>query len=110
MPEHAVCYGQSVTSAEVQQQNTALVQIGVGGGGILPSQAPPGLTVTANVSIKVGRTRKSPEGALLPGGNKNHHPCLPPLTVCNSRVEESPTPLDKAGSGALAVRRGEACI
>ena len=48
MPEHGVCYGQSVMNTEVQQQNTARVQIR---GAILRDHAHPGLTVAANVSI-----------------------------------------------------------
>ncbi|TWW73449.1 hypothetical protein D4764_15G0008430, partial [Takifugu flavidus] len=39
------------------------------------------------------------------GSNENCHPCLSPLTIGNSRVVESPTPLEKTGSKALAVRR-----
>ncbi|TWW55882.1 hypothetical protein D4764_09G0009320 [Takifugu flavidus] len=42
------------------------------------------------------------------GSNENCHPCPSPLTIGNSRVVESPTPLEKTGSRALAVRRGEA--
>ncbi|KAK0151165.1 hypothetical protein N1851_007739 [Merluccius polli] len=40
------------------------------------------------------------------GGNKYCHPCPAPLTSGNSTVEESPTPLEKTGSRALAMRRG----
>ncbi|TWW80934.1 hypothetical protein D4764_01G0007490 [Takifugu flavidus] len=40
------------------------------------------------------------------GSNQNCHPCSSPLTIGNSRVVESPTPLKKTGSRALAVRRG----
>ncbi|TWW62945.1 hypothetical protein D4764_04G0015920 [Takifugu flavidus] len=40
-----------------------------------------------------------------PGSNQNCHPCPSPLTIGNSRVVESPTPLEKTGSRALAVRR-----
>ena len=50
MPEHGVCYEQSMTSTEVQQQNTVWVQIR---GASLPDHAPPGLTVAANVNIEV---------------------------------------------------------
>ncbi|TWW60946.1 hypothetical protein D4764_05G0010360 [Takifugu flavidus] len=42
------------------------------------------------------------------GSNENCHPCPLPLTIGNSRVVESPTPLEKTGSRALAVCRGEA--
>ncbi|XP_042344546.1 spermatid perinuclear RNA-binding protein-like [Plectropomus leopardus] len=41
-------------------------------------------------------------------GNKYCHPGLASLTNDNSRVEESPTPLEKTGSRAQAVCRGEA--
>ena len=51
MPEHGVCYGQSVTSTEVQEQNTARVQVR---GGILPDHAPPWLTAAANMSSQTG--------------------------------------------------------
>ncbi|TWW57373.1 hypothetical protein D4764_07G0000920 [Takifugu flavidus] len=37
------------------------------------------------------------------GSNKNRHPCPSPLTIGNSRVVESPTPLEKTDSRALAV-------
>ncbi|TWW53708.1 hypothetical protein D4764_0113550 [Takifugu flavidus] len=38
------------------------------------------------------------------GSNENCHPCPSPLTIGNSRVVESPTPLKKTGSRALAMR------
>ncbi|TWW81644.1 hypothetical protein D4764_01G0014590 [Takifugu flavidus] len=62
--------------------------------------------------------REPPEGALPStpskdskkgielGSNHNCHPCPSPLTIGNSRVVESPTPLEKTGSRALAVHRG----
>ncbi|TWW73423.1 hypothetical protein D4764_15G0008170 [Takifugu flavidus] len=40
------------------------------------------------------------------GSNENCHPCLSPLTIGNCRVVESPTPLEKTGSRALAVCLG----
>ncbi|TWW70651.1 hypothetical protein D4764_17G0001340 [Takifugu flavidus] len=40
-----------------------------------------------------------------PGSNQNCPPCPSPLTIGNSIVVESPTPLEKTGSRALAVRR-----
>ena len=43
-------HGQSMTSTEIQQHNTAPVQVR---GAILPDHAKPGLTVAANVAIKV---------------------------------------------------------
>ena len=63
MPEHGVRYGQSMTSTEVQQQNTARVQ--GGGAAILPDHAPPGLIVAANMRIEVtqedeGTPRRGP--------------------------------------------------
>ena len=58
MPEHGLSHGQSVASTEVQQQNTARVQLR---GAILPDHAPPGLTGAANVSIKVIQ-----EGEVIP--------------------------------------------
>ncbi|TWW77333.1 hypothetical protein D4764_12G0007230 [Takifugu flavidus] len=39
------------------------------------------------------------------GSNQNCHSCPSPLTISNSRVVESPTPLEKTGSRALAVRQ-----
>ncbi|TWW68207.1 hypothetical protein D4764_19G0000050 [Takifugu flavidus] len=39
------------------------------------------------------------------GSNQNRHPCPSPLTIVNSRVVESPTPLEKTGCRALAVSR-----
>lgn len=42
------------------------------------------------------------------GVNKKCHPCSLPLTIGNSRMEESLTPLEKAGSGAFAMLQGEA--
>ena len=49
-PEHGVSYGQSMTSTEIQQQNTARVQVK---GTILSNHAPPGLSVIANVSFEI---------------------------------------------------------
>ena len=108
--------------------------------------APPGLTVSASVSIEVtqedkgicrrgnllnwclgrrhkqsGSVPRSKDGGRLPscppnyslkyrhrsGGNKNCHPSLPPLTVGNSKVEESPTPHKEAESRAFATHQGE---
>ena len=51
MPEHGVRYGQSMTSTEVQQQNTTLIEIR--GGGVPPSHPLPGLTVIAHVSLSL---------------------------------------------------------
>lgn len=49
--------------------------------------------------------------ALSLGGDKNRHACLLPPTIGSSRVEESPAPLQKAASRALATRGGEAdCV
>lgn len=50
MLEHSVCYGQSVMSTGVQQENTTRVQIK---GAIHLGNAPPGLTVATNMSIEV---------------------------------------------------------
>ena len=55
MLEHGVCYGQTVTSTEVQQQNTTLVQIRQA---VPPNHAPPGTTVIANVSVEVPQQDK----------------------------------------------------
>ena len=46
MLEHGIRYGQTVTSTEVQQQNTTRVQIGEA---VPPSHTPPGNTVTEGV-------------------------------------------------------------
>ena len=43
-----VCYGQAMSNREVQQQNTARVQIG---GAVPHNHAPPGLTVNAHMSF-----------------------------------------------------------
>ncbi|TWW81764.1 hypothetical protein D4764_01G0015790 [Takifugu flavidus] len=46
------------------------------------------------------------EGRPELGSNQNCHPCPLPLTIDNSNVVESPTPLEKTGSRALAMCRG----
>ena len=66
MPEHGVHYGQTVTSTEVQQQNTAWVQFR---GAILSDNTPPGLTVAANVSIEVTQ-----EDEVIPRRNTLQYP------------------------------------
>ncbi|KAK3572614.1 hypothetical protein QTP86_001059 [Hemibagrus guttatus] len=50
MLEHGVRYGKTVTSTEVQQQNTTGVQIR---GAVLPNHAPPGITVIAHMGIEI---------------------------------------------------------
>ncbi|KAK3553302.1 hypothetical protein QTP86_033110, partial [Hemibagrus guttatus] len=50
MLEHGVCYGQAVTSTEVQQQDTTRVQIR---GAVPPNHAPPGITVVAHMGVEV---------------------------------------------------------
>ena len=55
MFEHGVCYGQTVTSTEVQQGNTTLVQIREA---IPPNQVPPGTTDIAQMSIEVPQQNK----------------------------------------------------
>ncbi|KAK3536169.1 hypothetical protein QTP70_032724, partial [Hemibagrus guttatus] len=50
MLEHGVCYGQAVTSTEVQQQDTTRVQIR---GAVPPNNAPPGITVVAHMGVEV---------------------------------------------------------
>ena len=47
--EHGVCYGQTVASTEVQQQNTTLVQIVVT---MPPNHASPSVSIIAQVCIK----------------------------------------------------------
>ena len=50
MLEHVVCYGQTVTSTEVQQQNTTRVQIREADP---PNHTPSGNPATAHMSIEV---------------------------------------------------------
>ena len=67
MFEHGVCYEQTVTSTEVQQQNTTQVQIREA---VPPNHAPPGTTVIVYVSIEVPQQEK---GAPIRGAFQ--HPC-----------------------------------
>ncbi|KAK3554715.1 hypothetical protein QTP70_032636 [Hemibagrus guttatus] len=50
MLEHGVCYGQAVTSTEVQQQDTTRVQIRWA---VPPNHAPPGIIVVAHMGVEV---------------------------------------------------------
>ena len=61
MFEHGICYGQTVTNTEVQQQNTTQVQIREV---VPPNHASPGTTVIARVSIEVPQQNK---GVLIRG-------------------------------------------
>ncbi|KAK0132232.1 hypothetical protein N1851_032948 [Merluccius polli] len=82
------------------------------GSGIAATAGTDHLAATALVGrLNNGGAEHGPLGlqhtGTKPGGNKYCHPCPAPLTSGNSRVEESPTPLEKTGSRALAMRRGE---
>ncbi|KAK0150622.1 hypothetical protein N1851_008276 [Merluccius polli] len=62
----------------------------------------------AQTTIRIRPPHPKAEGGYpLVYRNKYCHPCPAPLTSGNSRVEESPTPLEKTGSRALAMRRAE---
>ncbi|TWW56196.1 hypothetical protein D4764_08G0001830, partial [Takifugu flavidus] len=72
---------------------------------VLPNHTSPGHTVAANAKggyPLIHRGKLQYTGTEL-GSNENCHPCPSPLTIGNSRVVESPTPLKKTGSRALAV-------
>ena len=60
MFEYGVCYGQSMTSTDVQQQSTTLVQIGQA---VPPNNPPPGFSIVAHVRVEVpSTTMESPDG------------------------------------------------
>ncbi|XP_040908613.1 NLR family CARD domain-containing protein 3-like [Toxotes jaculatrix] len=118
LSEHGVHYGQTVTSTEVQQQNTIRVLIGVA---VPPNHASPGVTVDAHPIGGDNNVRPLPdpkaEGGdplihrgkhMAPelGSYKQAHTSPPPLTMGNSRVEESPVSLKELGSRAQTVHGG----
>ena len=125
MLEHGVRYGQTVTSTEVQQQNTTRVQIGEA---IPLNHTPPGNTAHVgevpqlNDGVHSHSTLQYPSQGLQEGQvfytavrpvsqrlgtYKQAHAISPPLTAGNCRVEESPASLKKLGSRAQTVRGGE---
>ena len=55
MPEHGVCYGQYMTSTEVQQQNSLGFR---SGGPLFPTTPPPGLTVAALTLLGIEITQE----------------------------------------------------
>ncbi|KAK3554575.1 hypothetical protein QTP70_025529 [Hemibagrus guttatus] len=90
MLEHGVCYGQAVTSTEVQQQDTTRVQIR---GAVPPNHAPPGITVVAHMGVEVPQQNYGD-----PSRSTFQHPSqglqegwcgLPSLEECKDLAEET---------------------
>ncbi|TWW77424.1 hypothetical protein D4764_12G0008140 [Takifugu flavidus] len=97
-------------SSEVQQQSTTRVQIR---GAVLPNHTSPGTNNSQDLSPHPKAKGGYPlihQGKLQytgtdPGSNKDCHPCPSPLTIGNSRMVDSTTPLETTGSRAPAMRR-----
>ncbi|KAK3520848.1 hypothetical protein QTP70_034176, partial [Hemibagrus guttatus] len=108
MLEHGVCYGQAVTSTEVQQQDTTRVQIR---GAVPPNHAPPGITVVAHMGVEVPQqnygvpswsTFQHPSQGLQEGWVV--HIAVRPISRNNS---ETPIPGPKAQGNYCLVSRGK---
>ncbi|KAK3555758.1 hypothetical protein QTP86_028953 [Hemibagrus guttatus] len=108
MLEHGVCYGQAVTSTEVQQQDTTRVQIR---GAVPPNHAPPGITVVAHMGVEVPQqnygvpsrsTFQHPSQGLQEGWVL--HTAIWPISRNNS---ETPIPGPKAQGNNPLVYRGK---
>ncbi|KAK3543782.1 hypothetical protein QTP70_027199 [Hemibagrus guttatus] len=108
MLEHGVCYGQALTSTEVQQQDTTRVQIR---GAVPPNHAPPGITVIAHMGIEIpqqnyGVPRRStfqhPSQGLQEGWVL--HTAVRPISRNNS---ETPIPGPKAQGNNPLIYRGK---
>ncbi|KAK3537939.1 hypothetical protein QTP70_024550 [Hemibagrus guttatus] len=108
MLEHGVCYGQAVTSTEVQQQDTTRVQIRWA---VPPNHAPPGITVVAHMGVEVPQqnygvpsrsTFQHPSQGLQEGWVL--HTAIQPISRNNS---ETPIPGPKAQGNNPLVYRGK---
>ncbi|KAK3541577.1 hypothetical protein QTP86_032709, partial [Hemibagrus guttatus] len=108
MLEHGVCYGQAVTSTEVQQQDTTRVQIRWA---VPPNHAPPGITVVAHMGVEVPQqnygvpsrsTFQHPSQGLQEGWVL--HTAIRPISRNNS---ETPIPGPKARGNNPLVYRGK---
>ena len=104
MPEHGVRYGQSVRSTDVQQQNTTRVQVR---GAIHLSHTPPGLTVTATVSIEVTQEDEGiPRRTTFPLRTPKRVKSRTAVWAVGTDNSQDPSPNPKVEGGYPLVSRG----